>query len=59
MTKPRKGTDGWREGRGQVGIDGNRDVDFTKRNRSPAWNVQSVHSEKPNYPASTASTRAA
>ena len=54
MTKARTGRDGWRDGKGQIGIDGNRDVDFTKRNRSPAWNVQSVHSEKPNYPGAYA-----
>ena len=38
MTKPRKGTDGWREGKGQVGIDGNRDVGFARQHNVSPWN---------------------
>ena len=35
MTKPRKGTDGWRDGKGQIGIDGNKDAGFSRRGTDP------------------------
>ncbi len=39
MTAPQKGSDGWRTGKGQTGIDGNKDGNFTKRNAGDPWNV--------------------
>jgi hypothetical protein len=40
MTKARTGRDGWREGKGQVGIDGNKDAGFGKmRKGNDPWTV--------------------
>ena len=41
MTKARTGRDGWRDGKGQVGIDGNKDADFGKMRRgNDPWTVE-------------------
>jgi hypothetical protein len=37
MTKPRKGYDGWRDGKGQIGIDGNKDSDFGRKYAVDPW----------------------
>jgi hypothetical protein len=39
MSPPRKGRDGWREGKGQIGIDGNKDSSFG-RGRNNEWTVE-------------------
>ena len=39
MTKPRKGYDGWRDGKGQIGIDGNKDAGFSRRGTN-SWTVR-------------------
>jgi hypothetical protein len=45
MTKPRKGYDGWRDGKGQVGIDSNKDANFGKmRKGSDPWEVRPASS---------------
>jgi hypothetical protein len=41
MTKARTGRDGWRDGKGQVGIDSNKDASFGKmRKGSDPWEVR-------------------
>jgi hypothetical protein len=41
MTKARTGRDGWRDGKGQIGIDGNKDADFGKMRRgNDPWSVE-------------------
>jgi hypothetical protein len=37
MSAPRKGYDGWREGKGQIGIDGNKDVNFSQKYAVDPW----------------------
>jgi hypothetical protein len=37
MTRARKGTDGWRQGKGQIGIDGNKDVGFSRQHAVDPW----------------------
>ncbi len=38
MTAPRKGFDSWRSGKGQTGIDGNKDANFSRRYAVDPWN---------------------
>ena len=46
MTKARTGRDGWRDGKGQIGIDGNKDADFGKMRRgNDPWTVESQGAE--------------